>query len=83
VVAALDTERLPERDDRTAVAVLAAAVHVGQVIALIHRARLDAEPASAAGIDQRQRVDGLVIAGGADVPRKGRSVAVQTAMSSL
>jgi hypothetical protein len=70
VIAALDARRVAEQDDRPDAAILAALVDRANVIALVHRGRLNGKPTGADCIDQRERVDRLVIASGADVPRE-------------
>jgi len=70
VGAALHVRGLAERDDRAAVAVLAAVIDALEVVALVHRARLGSEAALANRVQQRQRVKRLVLASGADVPRE-------------
>jgi len=72
MVAALDAGSLAERDDRPHAPVFAPVVDAGHVIALVERGRLDGEPALARRVDQRQRVDRLVVAGSADVPHRGK-----------
>jgi hypothetical protein len=70
VLAELDSRGALERDDRPHVTVLAAVVNPGDVIALVHRGRLNRESALARLVDQRERVDALLVAGGAGVRRE-------------
>ena len=72
-----------KRDDGAAVARLAAGVDRVEVVALVHAGRLGSEAASAGLVEQRERVNGLVLAYVRTFHASGRSVAVQTAMSIL
>jgi hypothetical protein len=69
MVAALDSDRLPERDDRPGVAVLALAIDALIVVAHVERGRLGGKAARLRRVEQRGDVVGLVATGRLDLPR--------------
>lgn len=72
MVAALHSHRLLQRDNGEAVALGALFMDPADVVAAIHRHRVDKQPATTGYVDQRRGEQRLGLIRGFDVPRDGQ-----------